>query len=1499
MMKHTRCCFLFVVLFTSSIQSVPGEEVVIDGSHLNENYNENVRITGPVTVTKCEIQGDLIIDTLGVLTHKITNNPANSMDLTVTGKLTVLGTITADGKSSWEVTNRVGHTKDSCFAAYGGRTSLDSSCKGNVENPTELGTASISRTSYYYYSSKKCYKDTAVHPSYYGGGLIKLTVGSLHLDGRIEARGICAGSGGTVNIKVNGNPVNGTGLIDVGVITATGCSETGKEVRASGGRASIYGYSSISNEILANSRMEGYNAAPGTFFFREADTPTGNLIVRSSKFQEGMYTCALQSTSLQTLEISNSNVELGKSIKLIANGRANVRFINDEIILLNNPTKDFSMEGANLKVEGDVDFVGTVQLNSLTVFGSLKSSGDLNVKDKVHIMGDLTIFRNAKMPKETTVNGSLWIVHDASMEASKITVGKDMKIEGELTHKLTNDKKESLDVSIEGVLEIAEFGKVSADLKSSLTGYGLCHGGEGYNCYSNSGRGNALHPDELGISQTSSPKNAGGRIKIKASSAQLDGTLSARGSCGGTGGSVHLFVTRGGVMGTGTVDVSAAECAADSHVWFYVSGGGRIAIHGYTKISSDIIRFAKADGSFLATSDNYNGGAGTIYVRHRSQVKGNLFVRSPRRTTEKTYVGATAHFCNVTVQKANPDYLRFCEDCVMIDGTGTETCPAKSDCAGSCVAPSSSNMCSLFGREVNQWYDEATGFCMPCTGGFLCRNSMRYACAEDQYKANEDATQCSNCIAGKSTYGKNQQLGEESCICVPGTYGPACKPCESGYKCNNGTKEICPVNTYQPEKGQSQCFPCPIGSSTMSGGAVSIDSCACSKGYFEADDIVGFKCSRCPVGHSCDGKEKIPCIPNWYADRPGLHACLQCPSGTSTRGGFGTTSKDDCICLAGTFHQDGSCEQCQKGFECNEGKKKICPVGTYSDTTLLPACRKCPVASSNSKKGSQSANECLCDPGTYRTYTLSPFLCKQCPIGTYNNVRGSTCKPCGSMAITENLGANSSSQCKCPRGWYKELSALSQEIQCKICPRGVSCKDGLATPCGTNGENTIASQQGTSECLACPLHSTSALNATVCTCDDGYYASIVNNKKTCLACPYGNKCTQEVRIPCGASLFQDEKAQGRCKPCPSGLSHNASEAISVDACVQDSETFVTKTPSSVMISTSSTLRVKTTTEDKDHGLNEDENGEGSSSSSPSSSIRVVGIVVGILAGLLLLGLLAVYVRRRKAAQISRAKPNLVGNPSWNTVYNGEAPMETDLHSVAPYNSPNRTVPVYADAKANKHKQQKNKNSIPSVPSESLYRNQPWLYGKLDRKAAEAMLRKDPSAVKGIFLVRKSGNKPGFVISVAIQIDPWKFEHYVVLYNEGLGGFTIDNKPFSVKLQTIEQVVEHLKETTDNGKTGARLVNAGGAYQTLQFNDDGYNSVTLGSLKIAENSKNKQYHTVSRDDLTLAQRNMQFQGGYSTLRSATNELKLSQAEYDISTSPSYKHHYDLVEMDEFV
>jgi len=154
---------------------------------------------------KVAVKNDLVL--FGSWTHAPTKNVAKTVNLKIAGRLTISsgGSIDVDYKSTYTRAGRNTGYKTAYYQSHGGEGSSSSASSvpyGNFRNPTTMGAMDNDGSR--------------------GGGLVRLTVGSLRLDGTITARGYHDASGGSINIRVSG-AVEGSGTLDVGVhVDSTG-----------------------------------------------------------------------------------------------------------------------------------------------------------------------------------------------------------------------------------------------------------------------------------------------------------------------------------------------------------------------------------------------------------------------------------------------------------------------------------------------------------------------------------------------------------------------------------------------------------------------------------------------------------------------------------------------------------------------------------------------------------------------------------------------------------------------------------------------------------------------------------------------------------------------------------------------------------------------------------------------------------------------------------------------------------------------------------------------------------------------------------------------------------------------------------------------------------------------------------------------------------------------------------------------------------------------------
>ncbi len=210
----------------------------------------------------------------------------------------------------------------------------------------------------------------------------------------------------------------------------------------------------------------------------------------------------------------------------------------------------------------------------------------------------------------------------------------------------------------------------------------------------------------------------------------------------------------------------------------------------------------------------------------------------------------------------------------------------------------------------------------------------------------------------------------------------------------------------------------------------------------------------------------------------------------------------------------------------------LCGQGTYQSATGATGCTSCSAGTYNSNQGSTGVSACLdCDVGTWSA--AGAASCTDCSAGKYTNVkRTTTCQDCGLGTYQPDTGKTGCIDCSagkyqdvagqgtckdCPLGTY---NGATGQPGCTICPCGTYGPTTGLTECnkcgtgthnsGTNKQspadcqacaaNTYGPDLGRCACISCPMRSTSAVGAVICTCDVGAYYNASEPVEYCPPC---------------------------------------------------------------------------------------------------------------------------------------------------------------------------------------------------------------------------------------------------------------------------------------------------------------------------------------------------------------------------------------------------------------
>ena len=195
-------------------------------------------------------------------------------------------------------------------------------------------------------------------------------------------------------------------------------------------------------------------------------------------------------------------------------------------------------------------------------------------------------------------------------------------------------------------------------------------------------------------------------------------------------------------------------------------------------------------------------------------------------------------------------------------------------------------------------------------------------------------------------------------------------------------------------------------------------------------------------------------------------------------------------CGTGLYEEEatGRCIECPKGFQCQQGRRDLCPKGQFSNTTGSASCVPCAPGSFSADLG---ATRCIaCVAGLYAE-NEGMEACKRCPRGTYTpSFNSDRCLECGMGQETEQRGAQSVDECRCPEGSFMCQSA------CRACPEGLFCEAGLEPPVQLPGY--WATEDGSSSCSFQVLRCRNALQCpsrSLGVCAEGRQGLACNNCK--------------------------------------------------------------------------------------------------------------------------------------------------------------------------------------------------------------------------------------------------------------------------------------------------------------------------------------------------------------------------------------------------------------------
>ncbi len=269
--------------------------------------------------------------------------------------------------------------------------------------------------------------------------------------------------------------------------------------------------------------------------------------------------------------------------------------------------------------------------------------------------------------------------------------------------------------------------------------------------------------------------------------------------------------------------------------------------------------------------------------------------------------------------------------------------------------------------------------------------------------------------------------------------------------------------------------------------------------------------------------------------------CKICPKGT-----YSDTTKDEpCKNCSAGFYQPfvrktsaSDCLKCQKGHKCPTpglGEQQNCTPGYWQDQEQQTSCKEC-----------QPGYKC---PGE-TDVSMTP-----CEVGFYqSNYRQASCNKCTDFRANTTTGgikSDSSSFCVCVQGKYL-LNGVCADCAAGTYKTGIGNEKALCTECLAGSYNPNSGSVSMDACKQCDVGTyQDAKGKTACkSCGVGTYQN-EKGKTNCKSCgvgTYQNETGKTACKSCGAGTYQDETGKNSCKSCGAGTYQNETGKTSCKSC---------------------------------------------------------------------------------------------------------------------------------------------------------------------------------------------------------------------------------------------------------------------------------------------------------------------------------------------------------------
>jgi hypothetical protein len=641
------------------------------------------------------LNGAVSADEVNLVSNATLTQAANgltgmeSLDLTVSGLLNVDATSKIDvtgrgylgayaggngsqtGRTTGNSTN--GGSTQTSGGSYGGLGGLSygtvNQCYGDLLDPNEPGSGGASLGDSY--------------PGGSGGGLLRITAGSMQLDGSLLADGggsvYGGGSGGSIKITTGA-------LAGAGFIFARGGSSIWNDYGTGGGGRIALSYKSLAlplGNVAASGGGSGARfGGAGTVYLKNTLDGSDHLIVDNRGINTAEGSTVLRTlgkgviTELTATTLTNSLAAWLpgslKGMKFAPDATKNKLFT----VLDNDATtiRTDTLEGdlTQFATPGTM-YSGTYSFSNVSVVGKAR----LNSLDRFVIAGNLSVDGSTLIANEVSA-GNVILNNGAVLSQWQETTSGTYKLELSVSGNLAVEAGSAIDVSGRGYLggyaggNGSQTGRTTGNSTNggSTQTSGGSYGGLGGLSYGtvNLTYGNLENPDEPGSGGASlggeTPGgNGGGLLRITAGSIQLDGSVAANGGVstygGGSGGGIRIDTDN--LSGGGHISARGGASGYSG------GGGGRIALY-YGRVT-----FPLQNVDAFGGSEGPGGAYGTVYLNSKDGAGVIDFHSSNQGTIGMPYVlpsgrYGTLKLDNSVVQfagKVTADTVTLCNNSIL------------------------------------------------------------------------------------------------------------------------------------------------------------------------------------------------------------------------------------------------------------------------------------------------------------------------------------------------------------------------------------------------------------------------------------------------------------------------------------------------------------------------------------------------------------------------------------------------------------------------------------------------------------------------------------------------------------------------------------------------------------------------------------------------------------------------------------------------------------------